>query len=257
MKRCREAAMKKHSPERVERDNARFQEWLKRNPSKQFKDYFAETVKSKLDGGKAHATLGGKLLFDDYKVSGQSFFKRVLDSGLKPSDVCVDYGCGTLRVGLHVINYLQPKAYWGLDIADFLLVEGRKLIGEELWSEKEPQLRVITPDAIAEAAAAKPAMLFSSAVMLHVHPDALSDYVHNIMTIIGTDGQAVIDAHLHDGETIQFSGRSWAHSVPRFRELVVEHGGRIDILHETDFPLEEFGKTAKRCSLRIVRATAR
>jgi hypothetical protein len=243
---------KKHTPQRVETENAKFDEWRRRNPSKPFKDFFAETVKAKLDKGKPHATLGGKLLFDEYTVSGQGFFKRLLDCGLKPDGVCVDYGCGTLRIGLHVINFLGPRAYWGLDIAEFLLAEGRKLIGDELWAEKQPQLRVISPQSVAEAAAAKPAMLFSSAVMLHVHPQELPEYVQNIMTIIGTKGQAVIDVHLHDGETIQYSGRSWAHAAALFEQLIADAGGKSIILGEGSIELEEFGKTARRCILRIV-----
>ena len=51
---------KKHSPDKVERDNVKFQEWLKRNPSKQFKDYFAETVKSKLRVWKGSRDARGK-----------------------------------------------------------------------------------------------------------------------------------------------------------------------------------------------------
>ena len=45
-------------------------------------------------------------------------------------------------------------------------------------------------------------MLFSSAVLLHVHPDDLAEYVGNILTIIGSTGQAIIDAHLNEDETV-------------------------------------------------------
>ena len=110
---------KKHSPQRVERDNAKYEEWRKLNPSKEFKDYFAETVKSELVKGRAHPTLGGKLVDDEYGASGRGFLKRLLDHGLKPDDICVDYGCGTLRIGVHVIDYLDPGRYWGFNVADF------------------------------------------------------------------------------------------------------------------------------------------
>jgi hypothetical protein len=243
---------KPRSPEEVERQKSRFEAWQKRNPSKQFKDYFAETVKAKLVQGKPHQTLGGNLCQSEFNISGQGFFKRLLSYDLKPGDVCVDYGCGTLRIGLHVIKALGPRAYWGLDVSEFLLEEGRKLIGEDLWAEKQPQLRVISPQSVAEAAAAKPAMLFSSAVFLHVHPHELAEYVENVMTIIGTDGQAIItDAILNDHE-IQYSGRSWARTASDVEKLIVERGGKMLILEQTDFPLEEFGKTVKRCTLRIV-----
>ena len=37
--------MGKHSPQRLEQENAKFEEWRKQNPDKKFTDYFAEGVK--------------------------------------------------------------------------------------------------------------------------------------------------------------------------------------------------------------------
>jgi hypothetical protein len=244
-----------NSPRRVELQNAKYEAWRKRNPSRTFKDYFAETVKTKLDEGKPHHTLGANLIEGDYKALGLRAFKLLLKAGLKPDDVCVDYGCGTLRIGRHVIGYLRPSAYWGLDIADFLLEEGRKLIGEELWSTKRPNLRVITPQAVAEATAAKPAMVFSFAVLHHVHPQELAEYVGNLMTLIGNEGQGIIEALLNDRETVQYSGRSWVHATPMLVEMFAARGGKILVLNEGNATeLEEFGKTQKRCILRVVPA---
>ena len=243
---------KQLSPEDVERQKSRFEDWQKKNPSKSFKDYFAETVEAKLQKGRSHETLGGNLRQGDYATSGRGTFQRLLNNGLKPSDVCVDYGCGTLRIGQHIIDYLEPRGYRGLDISQYLLDEGRKLIGEELWNEKQPQLQVISPDSVAEVAAAKPTMMFSFAVLLHVHPDELGEYVGNVMDVIGTQGQYITDANLMDGETVQYSGRSWAHSQELFEKLLAERGGKMEILEEGNFKMEGLGKSAKRYILRIV-----
>jgi hypothetical protein len=55
--------------------------------------------------------------------------KSLIVYGLKPEDTCVDHGCGALRIGLHAIRYLERGAYWGLDIEEFLLDEGREEVG--------------------------------------------------------------------------------------------------------------------------------
>jgi hypothetical protein len=242
---------KQLSPEELERQKSKFETWQKKNPSKTFKDYFAETVEAKLQKGRSHETLGGNLRQGDFATSGQGTFQRLQAYGLKPSDVCVDYGCGTLRVGQHVINYIDRRHYWGLDISQYLLDEGRKLIGP-LWDEKQPQLRIISPQAVAEVAASKPNMMFSFAVLLHVHPDELSEYVGNVMTIVGVQGQAILDAILMDGETIQYSGRSWAHSQKIFEQLLTERGGKMEILDTGKFTMEALGEIANRFLLRIV-----
>lgn len=231
-----------------------FEHWQERNPSGSFKDYFTETVQSQLKDGRPHATLGGNLQGAEFGVSGQGIFTRLQRCGLKPGDVCVDYGCGTLRVGFHLINYLQPGAYWGLEIADFLLDEGRKLLGKEILAEKRPHLRVISPEVVAEATAAKPDMLFSASVLIHVHPDDLPEYIDNVMTIIGSDALAIVTGKWNRGETIQYSGRSWAHSISGIEALVRERAGEMTILREEDYAFEELGRTGKRGAFHITRA---
>jgi hypothetical protein len=232
--------------------NFKLRKWLKQNPSKSFKDYFASNVEAKLREGKPHASLGGKLLNSEYGVSGAGHFKRLIAFGLKPGDRCVDYGCGTLRVGIHVINYLEKGAYWGLDISDFLLEEGRKLIGEALWREKQPHLRLISDESVAEAAAAKPSLLFSEKVLIHVHPDELAQYFRNVLRIIGRSGQAIIRGKWSDKNTIAYSSLSWAHSISTIQNLVHAEGGSLIILREEERKLNQTGKTVRFGTLRII-----
>jgi len=243
--------MDKHTPQRVERDNAKFEEWQKQNPTKHFKDYFAETVKPMIDRGKVHASLGGNLIEGNHGEVGQGFLKLLIARGLKPEDVCADYGCGTLRLGVHVMKYLRAGAYWGMDVAEFLLQEGRALAGEDLLSEKRPNLRVISAAAVAEAAACKPAMLFSAKVLLHVHPDELAEYLHNIMTIIGTQGQAIILSKWSDDETLQYGGKGWAHGLPVMQNMVEPWGGQIVVLKEEAYRLEGFDTSVKHGTLHL------
>jgi hypothetical protein len=244
--------MKKHqTPKEVERQQIRFKAWQKRNPSKQFKDFFAEGVRDKLTRGKPHMTLGKSLHTGDYETAGLGLLKRLQDEGLKPEDVCVDYGCGTLRVGHHVMNYLKPGSYWGLDIDRYLLEEGQKLIGEKLLTEKRPNLRVISPSSVAEAAAAKPAMLGSFAVLIHVHPLELQEYLGNLTTIIGTKGKAILTGRWSLDDTIQYSGQSWAHALATLEQIVIERGATLKILREEDVELEAFGQKVKQGILRI------
>ena len=229
----------------------RFEEWQRQNPSKPFKEFFAESVVSKLAKGRAHKSLGGNLQDGIFGRSGEKTFKRLTKYGLKSNDTCVDYGCGTLRIGIHAINYLGHGLYWGMDISDALLKAGRKLIGETLSEEKKPHLRVISPETVAEVAALKPAMLFSIKVLIHIHPDELPDYIRNIMTIIGTSGQAIITGKWSDEDTLQIGELSWLHGLSTLRDIVSANGGRLEIIKEEDREPEGFGNTAKFGELRI------
>jgi hypothetical protein len=172
--------------------NAQFRLWQWRHPGATFKDYFGEVVSDHVKQRRLHPTLGENLRGGAFGEFGQDAFNRILKFGLSPNDVCVDYGCGTLRVGIHFIRYLGRGHYWGLDIHQALLDEGARLIGAELMAEKQPRLHVLSPPLVKQAGKANPKLLFSIAVLIHVHLDELEEYFGNILTIIGCSGRAIM-----------------------------------------------------------------
>jgi SAM-dependent methyltransferase len=44
--------------------------------------------------------------------------------GLKPSDKFLDVGCGSFRAGRHIVDYLEPAHYYGIDINHDLISVG-------------------------------------------------------------------------------------------------------------------------------------
>lgn len=223
--------------------------WTRPGAAAPLQAQYSDAVRSRLRSAKHTASLGANLRGEEYEDLGRSFFDKLKEYGLSRGDVCVDYGCGTLRVGRHVIKYLEPEAYWGLDIDQYLLDEGRNLLGEALAAEKRPNLRVISPQAIAEAAAARPSMLFSAKVLSHVHPSELPAYVGNLMTIIGSSGQAIVMSRWSDHDTFQANKWMWAHSIAGLSDLVRSQGGTLAVLAEKP----GIGKGMRSGTFKIVR----
>lgn len=121
---------------------------------------------------------------------------------------------------MHVLRFLNPARYWGLDIDQYLLDTGARLVGRELIAEKQPRLRVVSPETVKEAAESRPTFLFSVAVLIHVHPDELEEYLRNIVTIVNSSGTALISGKWSLDETHQLSRQSWAHSLSGIRKLL-------------------------------------
>ena len=206
--------------------NAQFLLWKRRHPLADFKDYFLEIANSDLARGRPHPTLGRNLSGSPFPTSGKKTFPSLARRyGIGPHDTCVDYGCGTLRVGLHAIRYLNPSRYWGMDISEVFLAEGLELIGSELVATKRPNLRVISPSTLAEAAAAKPKFLFSVNVLLHVHPGELPEFMTNILSIIQGNSLAVVTGEWTERRTRQVARQSWIHSKADVRQAVRAAGG--------------------------------
>jgi cyclopropane fatty-acyl-phospholipid synthase-like methyltransferase len=58
---------------------------------------------------------------DHYDMIGQIVFNFLLEEGLKPDNNILDIGCGSLRVGQHLIKYLQELNYHCIEPNTWLL----------------------------------------------------------------------------------------------------------------------------------------
>jgi hypothetical protein len=223
---------------------------FKHPSAEHFKAQFAATVKSRIMQGKSSASLGKNLNAGTYEEPGHGFFESLMVYGLKQEDTCVDYGCGTYALGCTQLDIWDVALIGDWTLTDFFWTKDANSLAKRSNSEKRPNLRVISPESLAEVAVCKPAMLFSAKVLSHVHPAELSEYFGNILTIIGLSGQAIIRSRWSDDETIRCDAWSWAHSITTIRDLVHSSGGDMIVLKEKD--RGGFNKAQKSGVLRIV-----
>jgi SAM-dependent methyltransferase len=83
------------------------------------------------DGGHRRF-IGGH--WDDH---GQRQLDFLIEHGLKPTDRFLDVGCGALRAGRHLVDYLEPEHYYGIDANISLLKAGYEI---ELTDEQRAKL---------------------------------------------------------------------------------------------------------------------
>lgn len=62
------------------------------------------------------------------KKIGENQLKYLKSHGLNKSHTLLDYGCGTLRAGVHFIHYLYPNRYTGYDLSKDAIKFSRELI---------------------------------------------------------------------------------------------------------------------------------
>ncbi len=72
-------------------------------------------------------------------AAGRCQLEILLAHGLTPDDFVLDVGCGALRGGWWVINFLRPGRYFGIEPNRTMLDAGKEvMLGEELLAEKKP-----------------------------------------------------------------------------------------------------------------------
>ena len=202
--------------------NRRFRKWRAANPEGTFADFYAADAEAKIRKGKSHATLGirswadgqvGPVEWDQSTFSqrGRENWQQIVELGLEPQMRCVDYGCGSLRLGQHAIRYLDPEKYWGIDISDAFYAEGLKLLPHHLLAEKQPKLGVIGDPLLAEIRSWSPDFIFANAVLQHVPPEELGLFFRRLAMMMTPASRAYIIFVAGQGAK-RIKGMSWAYS---------------------------------------------
>jgi SAM-dependent methyltransferase len=202
-------------------DFGAYRRWLKSHSSGDFKEFYVDTIKGHLTGeGGAHSTLG---LHPIWEAQGQAVLQQLIEQGLTPTDTVVDYGCGTLREGVHFIRYLEAGHYIGLDIDDRVLQGGRRLVGPELLAWKKPFLAIITAEVIEKVAALRPAWIVSSYVLSQVAPQDLDEYLDNLAKLMEGGARSILQVRLA-WRTMQYSKTGWYHCRRRMTRRLTKRG---------------------------------
>ena len=76
---------------------------------------------------------------EDFEETGLQVFNFLLDHGLQPNHRFLDIGCGCLRIGRHIIPYLDKNNYHAIEPAKEIIDEAIKNeILDEIIQEKNP-----------------------------------------------------------------------------------------------------------------------
>lgn len=200
----------------------RFNIWRRAHPNGTYAEFYAHRVSLRLKQGGAHKTLGlrhyradpvaGAVVHDEagFATRGFRYFRWFERRSLRPDMVCVDYGCGSLRVGQHFIRYLDPGHYLGLDVVDRFYEDGLTLIDPATVAAKRPYFSAIDPSALDLAARRNPDLIYSTAVLQHVPPDELDHYFRAIVAMMGRRCVAIANFK-RSRKTERIGSSAWTH----------------------------------------------
>lgn len=71
---------------------------------------------------------------------GRVQFTYLRAHGLQPGHRVLEIGCGNLRAGWHLIDYLEPGNYYGIDISPDILLAAQRTVTDRGLQDKMPYL---------------------------------------------------------------------------------------------------------------------
>jgi len=152
----------------------------------------------------------------------------LLEHGLTPDHTVVDYGCGSFRLGLPLIEYLEPGRYLGLGVREELHTFGMASVSRKLAAKKRPRVRMIDAPGLAEAKAALPDFIVSWHVCSKVPPERLSDYFGKMISLMGHSTLVLV--HFHETDVPKRQSRfSWSESREAIASVIREIDPGLEI----------------------------
>jgi len=207
-----------------------FQKWKQNHPDGSFSDFYVERVSKRLKKKKdPHPTLTLGKDHTDQWASGQGMFKFLVSNGLENSHRVLDYGCGSLRLGRHLIPFLETGNYSALDVTDQFYLGGLKLIDPKIIEEKQPKLGVIDQELHKQIESDPPDYIICLGVLIHIPPSELSDFLSKLKKLIGQNTQLFLGTQIDANResTRRKNTLTWLHSPteiePIFDELGLQH----------------------------------
>jgi hypothetical protein len=225
----------------------RYLAWRITHPFAPYEDYYVHTVMNKIRHGSGHPAIGpGSRPVREHSELLQ-FMQKF---GLQPNDIAVDYGCGSLRLGREVINYLEPGKYWGIDITDEFYKLGLAEMDSAWVQEKAPKLGVINADTLSKVRADRPRFVGSWHVCSKVPEARLDNYIGSIVSLLSPGSIALV--HFPEtAERRQLSGLAWASPRMLLEKVARRHAADAKISFE---PLTEGEIDGIRQTLLVIRA---
>jgi SAM-dependent methyltransferase len=143
---------------------------------------------------KRHGLVGPQ---DLWQAKRQFQIDFLLRMGLKRDDHLLDFGCGTLRGGIPLIEYLHAGRYLGVDVRSEVLAEGRLELEESGLLDKEPEL--VHCDRLDRLQLGRTfSVAWAFQVLIHIPDDSLDDTIAAVTRHLGPGGVFYATVNLGD-----------------------------------------------------------
>lgn len=178
---------------------------------------------------------------------GQMQFSYLLTHGLRPDHRILDIGCGNLRAGWRMIQYLDSGHYYGVDISPDILLAALKELHSQKLQHKYPHLVLVNdlrfdflPDQSFD-------VIHAHSVFTHTHADVIDQCFASAARLLKSDG--FFDLTYLEGETFSLIEEDFCYPRQMLLEMAARHHLDASYMEDWDY------STHRQHKLRLRRRT--
>jgi cyclopropane fatty-acyl-phospholipid synthase-like methyltransferase len=174
---------------------------------------------------RRHALVGPARLWQMKRASQIDFLRA---TGLRPHHRLLDLGCGTLRGGIPLIEYLDEGHYVGVDVRATALAEARKELRDAGLESKHPRL-VLCPDLSRLALDHRFDRIWAFSVLIHMSDDVVDHALGFVSRHLAPGGAFYANVLVGEGRTGAWEEFPVIARPPSFyRRASARHGLAVD-----------------------------
>lgn len=193
---------------------------------------------------RRHVMVGAARL---WKMKRDFQFQFLKTMNLMPEHYLLDIGCGTLRGGIPLINYLQDGHYFGVEARAEVLDEGRKELQEEGLEGKCPTL-FLSKDMSQLTISQKFDFIWGFSVLMHMTDVILNNTLEFVSKHLSDEGVFYANVYIGERKDRELRHKGSWQVFPKvwrtfefYKKLCANNGLKVSDLG----PLKDLGHVSK------------
>jgi SAM-dependent methyltransferase len=152
---------------------------------------------------------------------GRIHFDYLVAHGLRPEHRVLDIGCGNLRGGWRLIQYLDSGNYYGIDISPAILLAALKEVRDQDLQEKSPYLVLVDDLTFDFLAAEAFDVIHAHGVFMHTRADVIEQCLASVGRVLKPDG--FFDLTYLDGKQFSLADENFCYPTEMLLELAARY----------------------------------